>query len=75
MSRKTVVAVTLITVLIASCISAVVMCLLSGPMNWVAFVAWMIFFGSLHAWPVIQAARTGQLDACTAAVWRFLLRE
>ncbi len=75
MSRKTVIGVTLITVLIASCISAVVMCLLSGRTSWIAFVAWVIFFGSLHAWPVIEAARTGKLDACTAAVWRFLLRE
>jgi hypothetical protein len=42
-------------------------------MNWVAFVAWVIFFGSLNSWLVIEAARTGKLDACTAALWRFFL--
>ena len=66
MSQKTAVFITIIVALVASMLAAVVTRLFIGPMNWPAFIGWVIFFASLQTPVVMQAARTGKLDVCSA---------
>ncbi len=72
MSRQVAIALELIVVLAASVIAATVNRLLTGPMSWIAFASWVIFFASLNSWVVFQAARTGQVDVCTARLLHWL---
>ncbi len=71
MIRKMALVITLILGLAASLIAAVLMRILAGPMSWLAFAGWVIFFLSLQSSLMMQAARTGQLDACSARLFRW----